>query len=93
MRDNEDIRLDVVEKLARKKVGGNHKKTVDTVKNWFPSHEQGKAEEVIRDMVSDPSTPVESYGGSRDNIRLTGLDDAKEYIRENGGELPWGLRD
>ena len=93
MRDDEDIRLDVVEKLARKKVVGNHKKTVDTVKNWFPSHEQGKAEEVIREMVSDTETPVEQYGGSRDNIRLTGLDDAKRYLRENGGELPWGLRD
>lgn len=43
-------------------------------------------------MVRDPDVPLEGYGGSRDNIRLTSIAAAKSYIVENGGDLPWGLR-
>ena len=72
---------------------GAHKKQVDTVKNWFATDEQGNAEELIREMIRDPDTPLEGYGGSRDNVRLTSIEEAKRYIEERGGELPWGLRD
>jgi hypothetical protein len=86
-------RVKVIKQLARKKVVGNHKKQVDTVKNWFATSDQGRVENLIREMISDPSAPLVGYGGSRDNGRLTSIEDAKEYIVENGGELPWGLRD
>ena len=68
-------------------------KQVDTVKNWFATDEQGRVESLIREMIRDPGSPLEGYGGSRDNVRLTSIDDAKRYIREHGGELPWSLRD
>ena len=69
------------------------KKQVDTVKNWFASSDQGRIEALIREMIRDPEAPVEAYGGSRDNVRLTSVAEAKRYIVEHGGELPWGLRD
>lgn len=87
----QDIRNRVVEKMLRKLVVGSHKKTVDTVKNWLPSHAQGEAEEVIREMVKDPEAPLEKYGGSRDNVRLTSVDAAVRYLRENGGNVPFGF--
>lgn len=93
MPDDVALRVKVVKQLARKKVVGNHKKQVDTVKNWFATSDQGRVEDLIREMISDPTAPLEGYGGSRDNVRLTSIEDAKEYIVENGGELPWGLRD
>lgn len=93
MPDDVALRVKVVKQLARKKVVGNHKKQVDTVKNWFATSDQGHVEDLIREMISDPTAPLEGYGGSRDNVRLTSIEDAKEYIVENGGELPWGLRD
>ncbi|GAA0288693.1 hypothetical protein [Halobacterium noricense] len=93
MADDEAIRVKVVKKLARKKVVGNHKKQVETVKNWFATDEQGRAEELIREMIREPDAPLQGYGGSRDNVRLTSISDAKAYIREHGGDLPWGLRD
>lgn len=93
MSDDAALRVKVVKSLARKKVVGNHKKQVDTVKNWFATSDQGRAEELIREMISDPAAPLEGYGGSRDNVRLTSIPDAKEYIVKNGGDLPWGLRD
>ncbi len=93
MGDEERYGVRVVRKLAQKKVVGGHKKQVDTVKNWFATSDQGQVEETIREMIRDPETPLEGYGGSRDNVRLTSMAAAKEYIRSNGGELPWGLRD
>lgn len=93
MPDDAALRVKIVKKLARKKVVGAHKKQVETVKNWVASDEQGRAEELIRGMIRDPDAPLEGYGGSRDNVRLTSIEDAKQYIRENGGDLPWGLRD
>lgn len=89
----EQLRVKIVQKLARKKVVGGHKKRVDTVKNWFATSDQGRVEEELRALVRDPNAPVEGYGGSRDNVRLTAITDAKRFIREHGGELPWGLRD
>jgi len=44
-------------------------------------------------MIRDPEAPLEGYGRSRDNVRLTSIEGAKEYIEERGGDLPWGLRD
>ncbi|USZ69571.1 hypothetical protein NGM10_07520 [Halorussus salilacus] len=94
MSDEEtELRIKIVRKLARKRVVGSHKKQVDTVKNWVTSDEQGRAEEQIREMIRDSEAPLEGYGGSRDNVRLTSIEDAKAYIEDRGGELPWGLRD
>lgn len=93
MVDGREPRVNIGKKLARKKVVGAHKKQVDTVKNWFATSDQGRAEDLIREMVRDPEVPLEGYGGSRDNVRLTSMESAKEYIEAEGEELPWGLRD
>lgn len=87
------LRVKVVQKLARKRVVGGHKTEVDTVKNWFATTDQGRVEDPIREMIRDPEVPLEGYGGSRDDVRLTSIDAAKAFIRERGGDLPWGLRE
>lgn len=89
----EQLRTEIIQRLAQKKVVGGHKKQIDTVKSWFATSDQGTAEELIRSMIRDPDAPLEAYGGSRDNVRLTSLSAAKEFITRNGGDLPWGLRD
>lgn len=93
MTDDDVLRIKIVRKLARKKVVGGHKKQVTTVKNWFATDEQGRAEELIRELARDPDAPLERYGGSRDNVRLASIAEAKAYIKDRGGDLPWGLRD
>jgi hypothetical protein len=91
--DDRTLRVKIVRRLARKKVVGGHKKQVDTVKNWFATSDQGRVETLLREMIREPDAPLEGYGGSRDNVRLTSIADAKSYIEEHGGDLPWGLRD
>lgn len=92
MTETDDLRVKIVRQLVRKQVVGGHKKQVDTVKNWFPSSDQGRVEELIRELIRDPTAPLEGYGGARDNVRLTSVEAAAEFIERNGGELPWGLR-
>lgn len=88
--DDRAIRNRIVEKLLRKRVVGSHKKRVDTVTNWLPSHDQGRGEQLLREMLRDPESPVEGYGGSRDNVRLTSVEDAVEFLKERGGDVPFG---
>ena len=86
-----EIRNRVIEKLLRKRVVGSHKKRVDTITNWLPSHAQGRGEQLIREMITDSDTPLEGYGGSRDNVRLTSVADAVEYLKQHNGNVPFGF--
>jgi len=89
----QDLKVKVVRKLASNNVTGAHKREIDTVKGWgFASHNKGNVAEVLEELARNPDAPVEKYGG-RDVVRLTSMSEAKEYIKDNGGELPWGLKD
>jgi len=91
--DERALKVKVVKKLASNGVTGAKKKQIDTVMNWgFASHNKGKIRDIIEELATDPDTPVELYGG-RDVVRLTSMADAKDYIKDHGGDLPWGLRD
>lgn len=91
--DQTELKVKIVRYLARNKVTGSHNRTVDTVKNraGIPTHAMGEAERAIRELVRDPDTPVEAYGGQRDAIRLTSIGDAVAYVEEHGGDVPFGL--
>ena len=86
---NNELKVDVVEKLVRKKVTGKHNKQVDTVKNWFASSDQGEVEDLIEELIRDPSAPVQGHGGSRGTVRLTGIQDAKDWLYDYGRDLWW----
>jgi hypothetical protein len=88
------LKVRIVRYLARNNVTGGHNRTVDTVKNraGIPTHAQGDAEDVIRELIRDPDTPVEAYGGQRDAIRLKSIQEAVRYIEEHGGDVPFGLK-
>jgi hypothetical protein len=34
---------------------------------------------------------IEPYGGNRDNIRLTSVADAVDFIEAHGGDVPFGV--
>jgi soluble P-type ATPase len=90
MKDNDELKLDIVESLARKEVVGGHKKQVDTVKNWFKASDQGRIEDLIRELSTDPNAPVIAVGGgARDTVQLTSIPDAKKWLKERGRDLWW----
>jgi len=91
---DQDLRNKLIYKLLRNNVIGGHKKQIQTVTNWFQSSDQGKVKELIEDMATDPTAPIEKYGGGhRENIRLTGATEAVQYLDDNGGEIPFGFED
>lgn len=89
-----DLDVKIVRKLAVNNVVGGHKKQIETISSdWgFASHNEGRVQDRLDELATAPEAPVEKYGG-RDVVRLTSMGDAKEFIQEHGGELPWGLRD
>ena len=93
IKDEEDrkLALKIVNKMLRKTVVGSHKKQVNTVKGWVATHNEKRAEELVRDLIRDPDAPLEAYGGSRDNVRLTSIEDEKEFVEELGGSPPFGV--
>lgn len=90
MASDREIRCRIVRRLVRDNVTGSHKVTVDTAKRAVATSDRGRAEAVIRELVRDPSGPLEAYGGSRDNVRLASIQAGVRFLKENGCELPWG---
>jgi len=91
--EDKEIQNRIVEKMLRKRVTGGKKKQVDTVVNHsLPSHAQGRGKTLIEEMKADSDAPIEAYGGGhRDNIRLTSVKDAVEFLKENDGNVPFGF--
>ncbi|WP_247005108.1 hypothetical protein [Halosolutus gelatinilyticus] len=43
-------------------------------------------------LVADPDVPIEAHGGGhRANIRLISSDAAVDYLKSNGGDVPFGF--
>lgn len=89
--EDQRIKNDVVYTMLRKRVVGGHKKQVTTiVSQAVASHEEGRAKELLDDLVRDGV--VERYGGGhRANVRLASVDAAVDYLKENDGEVPFGF--
>ena len=89
-----DLKNRIVEKmLLDGPVVGSKKRRVDTVvSRYLPSHEQGNGKNVINDMLRDPDSPIEGYGGGgRKNIRLKSVEAAVEVRKDNDGNVPFGF--
>lgn len=90
LKGNEEFKPYIVEKLARDKAVGGKKRQVDTVKNWLASSDQGRAEDMIRELIRDTNAPVIAYGGgARDNVQLTSIPNAKQGLKGRGRDLWW----
>lgn len=88
-----EIKNRVVSKMLRKRVTGTKKQQIDTVVEYsVPSNAEGRAKDLIEEMATDPTGPIERYGGGhRTNIRLTSPSDAVEFLKANDGDVPFGF--
>ena len=90
MASDQEIRTKIVRKLARKGVSGSKKFPTDAVKRFVSSEDRGRAKQIVEEMMKDPEEPLEP-AGTYTRCRLSSIDDAREYLEENGSELPFGL--
>lgn len=91
--DDQAVRNRLIRKMLRKRVVGAHKKQVETiVRMSLPSHERGRGRDLLEEMVTQPGAPVERYGGGhRRNVRLTSVEAAVDYLKQHGGDVPFGF--
>jgi len=82
--------VEIVAKMVRKPVVGNHHKQRDTIKRWVDL-DGDVFEKALDDLITDPSGPVHEKG--RGTVQLTSVRDAKEFIKANDeeGEYTWYL--
>jgi hypothetical protein len=85
--DDTEIKLRIIEKMARKEFVGNSAVDRDDATNWLPSHDQGRARELIDEMTADRGVPVVATVGG--HLTLTSMADAVDWIRDNDGDVPW----
>jgi len=93
MNDTE-LKCRIVEKLLRNRVFGNHKWSIDrAVDHALPSHAEGRGRQLIKDeMIPQNEASIEAYGGgARENIRLGDADTAIQFLKDNGGNVPFGF--
>lgn len=89
--EEQRIRNRMVRKMLRKQVVGKHNRTVDAVVDWsLASHEEGQGRQLLEEMATDPNAPIEAYGGHRNAVRLTSVKAAVDYLKEHGGDVPFG---
>ena len=65
MATDEEIKAKIMRKLVRGDYVGNRKITVDSAKTWVATHDRGRAEELIRDWITEPGSPIEAYNSGR----------------------------
>lgn len=89
MNDTE-IKLRIIEKMARKEFVGNSTVHKQDATNWVASHDQGRARELIGEMTTARDVPVVET--ARGYLKLTSMADAVDWIRENDGDVPWNAK-
>lgn len=78
--------------LRNRIVGCNSVSITNVVEIASQITDQLRGRQLIEEMISDADAPIESYGGGhRENVRLTGVDAAVDYLKDNGGNVPFNF--
>ncbi|MCG1004347.1 hypothetical protein LQ368_12980 [Halobacterium noricense] len=82
--------VEILAKMVRPPVYGDHHKQRDTIKDWADL-EGDIFEDAMDDLIADPEAPVMEK--ARGTVTLTSVHDTKEFIREHDedGEYTWYL--
>jgi len=94
MTDGSNIKCSLVETLVRKRVIGGHKISIDTLVNYsVRDSDAGRAKQLLRDeMIPRNEASIVQYGGgARENVQLSDMDEAIQFLRDNDGEVPFGF--
>ena len=91
--DDAEIKCRIVEKLLRNRVIGGKNWTIDrAVDHALPSHAQGRGRQLLEnEMIPQAQASIQQYGGQRDAITLTDVEQAVEFLDRNGGNVPFGF--
>jgi hypothetical protein len=89
-----DLKCKIVETLVRKRKTGSNKISIDTLVNYsVRDSNAGTAKKLVRDeMVPRREASIRQVGGgARENVQLADIDEAVDFLKENGGDVPFGF--
>lgn len=93
--DDQEVKNRIIEKLLRGRFIGGKNVTIDhCISNvvGLPTHEHGRARQLLEDeMIPQGEGSIAKYGGQRDAIHLTDVDEAVDYLKDNDGNVPFGF--
>ncbi|WP_435130312.1 hypothetical protein [Halobaculum sp. D14] len=88
------LKCKIVETLIRKRKTGSNKIRIDTLLNYsVRDSDAGRARQLINDEMipRNEASLVQVGGGQRKNVKLGSIDEAVEFLKEHGGDVPWGF--
>ncbi len=94
MASDSDLKCALVETLLRKRITGNKKITIDTLLNYsVRDSDAGRARELLRDeMIPKGEASIVQYGGgARENVQLSDVEEAVQFLKDNDGDVPFGF--
>lgn len=90
--EDQEIKNEIVNTMLNKRIVGKKNSQIETVVSRYaaiPTHAEGKAKDLVDDLVQEGV--VVKYGGTRATIRLSSVDRAVEYLKDNDGNVPFGF--
>ncbi len=88
------LKCKMVETLLRKRITGGKKISIDQLLNHsVRDSNAGRARQLLTDeMIPQGEASIEQYGGGhRENVRLGSVETAVEFLKRNGGDVPFGF--
>lgn len=86
------IKVTMTEKALRRRFINGQNVPDEAIVACVPSHAQGKAGMLLEEMVTRREAGWAKYGG-RGTYHITDVEAAIEFIEDNGGNVPYNIRD
>lgn len=88
------LKCKIVETMVRKRITGSNKVSMDTLVNYsVRDSNAGRAKQLLRDEMipQGEASVIQIGGGARENVQLADIDEAVKFLKENGGDVPFGF--
>lgn len=90
--DDIDIMVQMTEKgLRQGAIGGRHVPVEAIVNTSLPTHARGRGKALLEDEMIPKNIAGWEYYGATGTVHITDVDEAVEFIKENGGNVPFGF--
>lgn len=91
-RERRRLERSIVQTLLQRRAGREGAVPETTVLGWFPMYPADLVNGVLSRLATDPDSPVR-YDERGERVRVTDVEDAKLWLLERGGTVPWTVRE
>lgn len=86
-----EIKVRMTEKALRRGITDKRHDPIESIVTCLPTHARGRGKTLLQDkMIPRNEAGWEEYGATG-TFHITDVDAAVRFIKENGGNVPWGF--